>query len=484
MNLTPTGMTIGNPENKPARTAAIEHPAMIRDSNRTLAMASALRSGRLPSRPRCVTAVLLVFLAGLAAAAAPAPAERFLGALEAGDFDAAHAMLAPATAAELSREQLEQTWQSLPEQLGAYRGRGAPRRETIAGREVHVVRLEFAGMALDARIVPDATGAISGFRLLPAAPGPADAGNADAADGAGAIRVAGDLPGLVTLPPGPGPFPGIVLVHGSGPNDRDETIGPNKPFRDIAEGLAGRGIAAIRYDKRTRVFPEAFEDRAYTVDDEVIADALAAVDALRQHPDIDPGAAFVVGHSLGAMLAPRIAARAPELAGIALLAAPARPLHEVVPAQVRHIAGLDGEIDGDERAAIERLEAEAARVAGYDDPESSRPGLLGLPESWLLDLRDYDPVATAGQLALPMFIAQGGRDYQVTVDDDFARWQAALGDRPGVRLEHYPRLDHLFIAGQGMATPREYLTVQGHVDEALLDDLAAFIHRVTGRGDE
>ena len=134
-----------------------------------------------------------------------------------------------------------------------------------------------------------------------------------------------ELPGTLTLPVGKGPFPAVVLVHGSGPNDRDETIGPNKPFRDLAWGLATQGVAALRYDKRSKVHAGKMAAlESMTVDDEVIADAVAAVRLLRQTDEVDPDRVFVIGHSLGGHLAPRVAAEADGVAGVVILSG-ARP---------------------------------------------------------------------------------------------------------------------------------------------------------------
>ena len=98
-----------------------------------------------------------------------------------------------------------------------------------------------------------------------------------------AITVPGPvpLPGTLTLPKGKGPFRGVVLVHGSGAGDRDETLVGNKPFRDIAWGLAEHGIVVLRYDKRARVSPGWFVNRGFTVFDETIQDALSALGLLR-----------------------------------------------------------------------------------------------------------------------------------------------------------------------------------------------------------
>lgn len=424
----------------------------------------------------------LMALACLAISARPTfgneIAEAFMQALEAGDFESAHAMLDEDAADQLTEPLLIQTWEALPAQLGEYRGRGPARRETIAGRELTVYRLDFANMALDARIAVDADGRIDGFRLLPAPPAPGPAPGAAEFEGGEEIRVdvAGDLPGLLALPHGDGPFAAVVLVHGSGPNDRDETIGPNKPFRDLAHGLAQRGIASLRYDKRTLVQPERFETGAYTVDDEVIDDALTATDLLRERPEIDSGSVFVLGHSLGAMLAPRIAAVDAGLAGIILAAAPARPMGEVLLQQLNHIAASDGEVAPAETTRIEAIRAEVQAMAEYRAETAAQPGLLGAPQAYWLDLAGYDPVAKTKELAIPVLVLQGGRDYQVTVEDDFARWRQVFEDSDRVVLRLYPNLNHLFVAGEGMATPAEYMTRAGHVDKDLLDDLAEFIH--------
>src|SRR5205814_1805761 len=148
------------------------------------------------------------------------------------------------------------------------------------------------------------------------------------------------LPGTLLLPKGKGPFPVVVLVHGSGPSDRDETVGGTRVFRDFADGLADRGIASLRYEKRTKQHPTEFA-RTYTIDDETTDDAVAAVAFVRMQPGIDPKRVFLAGHSQGGMMAPRIAQRSPGLAGIALLAAPARQLQYLVLDQFTYLSKND-----------------------------------------------------------------------------------------------------------------------------------------------
>ena len=115
------------------------------------------------------------------------------------------------------------------------------------------------------------------------------------------------LKGMLMLPDGDGPFPGVVLVHGSGSSNMDEKVGKLTPFRDIAQGLARRGIASVRYDKRSHAHGlKMVLDKAHpiTVWEETIEDALLAARLLRGDRRIGP--VFLAGHSMGAMLAPRI----------------------------------------------------------------------------------------------------------------------------------------------------------------------------------
>lgn len=278
------------------------------------------------------------------------------------------------------------------------------------------------------------------------------------------------------MPNGAGPFPAVVLVHGSGPNDRDETIGPNKPFKDLAWGLATRGIAILRYEKRTKQCPSQMiaSMATLTVNEEVVNDALAAVEYLRGVPGIDPHRVFALGHSLGGTAAPRIAARDPRLTGLILLAASARNLADLMLEQNEYLASLDGTVTADEAQALAELRQQVARVKALDFQEGEV--LLGAAKAYWADILAYDPIATAKSLAAPMLILQGERDYQVTMAD-FAAWQSGLAGRDGVEFKSYPSLNHLFMAGSGQPSPAEY-DVAGNVAREVVDDIAAWIARL------
>ncbi len=287
------------------------------------------------------------------------------------------------------------------------------------------------------------------------------------------------LPGTLTVPNGPGPFPAVVLVHGSGPNDRDETIGPNKPFRDLAWGLASQGIAVLRYDKRTKVHAAQFTPEILanlTLQQETIDDALLAVQLLRGTQNIDPQRIFVLGHSLGAMAAPRIGQQDPALAGLILLAGPTIPLEDEILDQYTYLFNLDGTLTDAEKTELEKLQAQVARVKdpNLSDQVPATDLPLGIHAAYWLDLRDYHPAEVAKTLAMPMLVLQGGRDYQVSPTKDFAGWKTALADKANATLKLYPDLNHLMIAGQGQPNPAEYQT-EGHVAPEVVSDIAAWI---------
>ena len=404
-------------------------------------------------------------------------AQQALDALDAGHYAQVEQLFGPQMAAAVPADKLQAIWESLPAQMGNAKGR--EQAQVSAQGDTHFVQipLHFEKAELVAKFAIDASGKIVGFLIQPAqstSPAPAVAADANFSERDFSV---GDgeraLPGTLAMPKGNGPFPAVVLVHGSGPQDRDETIGPNKPFLDIARTLAAQGIAVLRYDKRTKARPQDFAGGNFGVDDETTNDAVIAVDALRKTDGIDPKRIFVLGHSQGGMLAPRIAAVSGHVAGLILMAAPSRPLLDILIEQNRRLAALnDGKIDDAERAAINAI-IEQVRITRDPKTAATSPTVMGQPAGYWRSIEAVDAVSEAQQVRLPMLLLQGARDIQV-VDADWQNWRDAFADDAEATFKLYPKLNHLGIAGEGEGSLAEYQQ-PGHVDAHLLTDVAAWV---------
>ncbi|HEU5348082.1 MAG TPA: alpha/beta fold hydrolase, partial [Ktedonobacterales bacterium] len=242
-----------------------------------------------------------------------------------------------------------------------------------------------------------------------------------------------------------------------------------------AWGLASRGVAVLRFDKATYAHSSQVANMPnFTMADEYVPHAVAAVHLLQHQPAVDPARVFVLGHSMGGKVAPRVAATEPSVAGLVLLAGDAQPMQHAAIRVARYLAALNPGPDA--AAAVETITRQAALVESPalspSTPASELP--FGLSGAYWLDLRGYDPVATAAALGKPMLILQGGRDYQVTVEDDLSRWKTGIGDRPEVTIRVYDADNHLFFPGSGPSTPAEYEPAQ-HVDPVVVADIVAWL---------
>jgi fermentation-respiration switch protein FrsA (DUF1100 family) len=406
---------------------------------------------------------------------------RFVEQLFAGEYEAASEQLDSTMSVQFTPAKMAEVMTGLSTQLGELKQKKGVRREDMGGYDIVLVTLEFETVLIDAKVVFNGQHQISGFFFVPAG-SPKATPVPDYIDSTSFTEhditfgeKGWELPGTLAVPKGEGPFPAVVLIHGSGPNDRDETVGPNKPFRDIGQGLASRGIVTLRYDKRTKVYPAKFTKILnYTVDDEVVDDARLAVEFLFAQESTEPDQIYLLGHSLGAMLAPCIAAGEPKIDGLIMLAAPARPLEVLYLEQMEYIESLSAS-DSASLARLETVREQVAFVQSDSLTLQTSPERLpmGSAPSYWLDLRAYNQVEVARSLEIPMAFFQGGRDYQVTMQD-FGIWQEALADRSDVTFKAYPNLNHLFEIGEGKATPEEYME-PGIVSREVVEDIAAWI---------
>ena len=284
------------------------------------------------------------------------------------------------------------------------------------------------------------------------------------------------LPGTLTLPRGNAPYPAVILIHGSGPNDRDETVQANKPFRDLAELLAERNIAVLRYDKRTVVQPEVFRKRpSATINDETVNDVLSAIEFLRNVPEIDSNAIWLLGHSLGGMMLPRIASKTPVPAGYLFTSAPATSLPEVMEEQGVYLLNQNSSLpEKEKRRALDALRKQTESLK--NPAGTSHPGSMA---AYWKDLSTYNQVSMAKQIKRPMLFLQGKRDFQVQ-PHHLELWKKALHGFPHCRFILYDDLNHLLLPGKGPPGMGEY-AIPSRVPAKVADDIAAFLEHA-GKG--
>lgn len=393
------------------------------------------------------------------------------------------AQFAPSMQTALPQEKLASVWDTIQAQAGGFMKRTASRAEARAAYTVVIVTCDFERNKVELIVSLDGAGAIAGLQARPAPPdiawtspeyvNVATFTEREVTVGTGEWV----LPGTLTVPVGAGPFPAVVLVHGSGPNDRDETFGPNKTFKDVALGLGSRGVAVLRYDKRTKVYPTQIQKlNVFTLKDETIDDALAAVALLRKESRIDATRIFVLGHSLGGTAAPRIGAADAAIAGLIMMAGAVRPLDQSIVEQMQYLAEADGVVSDAEKGAIAesaKLREMVSKLTEADRTSTANVG--GAPASYWLDLRGYDPTVLAATLKQRLLVLHAGRDYQVVLPD-FERWKTGLAKHPSAEFKLYPALNHLFLPGQGKSLPPEY-SVPGHVPVEVIEDIAAWVKR-------
>ncbi len=405
-----------------------------------------------------------------------ARARAFIDQLAKHDFTSATTTFDEKMLAGLPKDKLEQIWSQIETQAGAFKSIDAVEMKDAAAMKIALAKVSFERAPLVLRVVLDAQHRIAGFFIAPgnSAEGwtpPSYATLASFEEKPIAVGSNPALPGVLTLPRGAKNVPAVVLVHGSGPNDQDETIGALKVFKDLAWGLASRGIAVLRYDKRTRVDPKAVA----TQKDEVEDAAHAAVALLRTRPEVDASRVALLGHSQGGFLAPRIAKADADIKRLVVFAGSTRALEESIIDQTKYMLTLKPN-DPALTAQLTSAQAFKAAVTSPSLQPTDQLSVLNasIPGSYILDVRAYHPEAIAAQQTIPIHVMQGEGDYQVTIAGDFPAWKKTLGAKKNATLKTYPGLSHAFTAAGNPPSPADYMKPV-HVDEKVIDDLAAFL---------
>jgi len=415
--------------------------------------------------------ISLVLLA-LVLAIHPACADRFtdmaqniFGWLRAGLADSVLSHSSPQIRATLTPQMVRGLWPQLLTQCGGLRYEQEWTQTVAQGCEVRQKLLVFERTALRLNVVFNEEIIMEGINFVPAQrPERTDGGSVEKTDTAafterafvvrnGKIK----LPGTLTLPAGRTKnLPVVVLVHGSGPQDRDETAGPNKIFRDLAHALAQKGIAVARYDKRTYVYQRNMAEVSggnLTWHTETADDAAEAMNAVSKMPEVDCQRVFVLGHSQGGTCLPLIADAAEvKPAGLIGMAALARPFWQAVHEQLSYIC------DGNDSIIA----------------QTEKQMRSSLPKEYLNFIETYKPLEEMAKLKeMPCLFLQGGHDYQVT-EADLSLWRDALKKNKKAEFRLFPSLDHFFRHLPKLATPSDYAQAIPLSEEAV-EAIAAFI---------
>jgi len=383
---------------------------------------------------------------------------------------------------QLSVSQMEDTWATMEMQVGELLQENPTSIDELNGNFIATKLLKFEKYSLNFRVTYDSAHQIVGLFFLPATQGYKTPEYVNSLNFTEYKITFGKEPylieGTLSLPRSNTNAPLAIIVHGSGPMDRDGTIGPNKIYKDIAWGLASKGIATFRYDKRTYTYGMLMlgnkDAEKMTIEDEVVIDVLLAIETLSKHANINQKQIWIVGHSQGGMVAPLIATKSKKIKGIIMLAANARPLQDLLIEQVAYLQKT-GE---DQSDASKQKTAQIIRQANYskqanlsiNTPTDSLP--FGSNAAYWNHLNKYNQVSTAKKIKKTrIHIMQGQRDYQVTVED-YNIWRKELGEKADGIL--YEKLNHLFMEGKGQPNPAEYMK-QNNVAIQVIDQLVHWI---------
>lgn len=419
---------------------------------------------------------------GLTDAEAKARATTLLGDLEAGKRATTLAAFDATMTAALDDATLKEAWDKTVAPLGAYRRVVGATATTTSGMQVVTALAEHDKAYLKALFSFDAAGKIAGLWFDVAAPsdlaGLGVATTPTTATGSHGIDTAVEvgperLGGTLVLPTGTRKPIVVLFLTGSGPQDRDETIGAarNKPFRDLADGLAARGIASLRVDDRTYAAPESLGTH-YTLDDEYLADAAASVALLRARPELAGYRVFVLGHSLGGVVMPKVVADNRLAGGISWAGTP-RSLWDV--SYDQSVAAIDQASDktpAQKQAMIAAARTWTTSMKALTDPNAAP--VDGLAASYIVSVNRLDQAKIAAGLTVPLLFQQGGADFQVSPTQDFGRWRAILTGRPNATFKLYAGLNHLFMPSTGLRTVADY-DKPGRLSDAVIADLAGWL---------
>lgn len=461
-----------------------EHTALLNGQEITLHTPLQVRNGSIVIDSEILNLVID------SPAAVSDPADAFIKALQAGDGPAAAALAAETVSPALPPALLSGLWSNYEQLLGKIKEEPV---KTESANSVHRnVTYTFTTEAASFQFIVRLDGnskvddlyvnlAPSQNYQKPAYDHPEAYVEQEITIGSGALA----LPATLTLPAGDtggtAPFPAIVLVHGSGPHDRDASIGGAKVFRDLAVGLAAQGIAVLRYDKVTYEHSlKVSLDPTFTLKRESVDDALSAIEKLKEIDSIDASRIYVAGHSQGGFALPLIIQEDTDkdIAGSIMLSGPAGKFADILTLQQKELIARVKQL-GMDATPYEQQAAQFTAIADIvNDPQyttENMPADFPMPPAyWWFEQKNYVPSELAAKQSGPLLIIQGENDWQVPAGQ-LELWKQALKSRSDVEYKLYPKVNHLLAEYDGVSIGSEY-TAPSNVNESIVKDIAGWIN--------
>ena len=284
------------------------------------------------------------------------------------------------------------------------------------------------------------------------------------------------LHGLLTLPKDVEKPPVVILIADSGNIDMDSTIYSNKPFANIAHGLAKKGIATLRFNKRYNQYSK-LASNSYSIKDDILEDANSAIELMMKDKRIDNNNIFIIGHGLGGSLTPKIAKDNPKVRGIISLAGSPRHYADVIYDQYVCEIGASNLKDNDKLQEINQTEKDVEKIKSL---KKGGVGLiLGYSKTYWKSLNNIDIENIVTQIDTPMLFLQGKDDFQIYSAVDFSKWKEILKDKKNCSFIEYKGLNHYFIKSNGkdITEAADEYKIKGKVNSDVINDIAKWIEK-------
>lgn len=412
-------------------------------------------------------------------------ASDFLKELQGEHFDTAYKYFDSTITVQFTLQQLKDVWAKIKAQYGEISSIDEPQISKMNTSTLLVYPINYKNGGLNAQIAVNLFDKITGFFLSmrPESYNYQYPSYSDTSKFTEANIKFGDpnyeLGATISIPKNSKDVPVVILVHGSGPQDRDESVGPNKPFKDIAAGMASNGIAVFRYEKRTKEYGASLNMDSVDLNTETVDDAVYAVEYLKHNGfkiNIDTNKIFVLGHSMGGSLLPRINKKDDGIRGFISLAGMTKTIDQALIEQTTYLYNLDSVYDDTEQQDFNELKQKLVNALSSNlnanTPADSLP--FQLPAHYWLDFRSLNAKKEATSITKPILVLQGESDYQVTMED-FDGWKEGLKNNTKATFRSFPSLNHLFMKSPNVkSNPQEYYQ-PGHIDPVVIQEIIKWI---------